>query len=100
MYDQIVYKATCNHAVQHTQCIEHQSYNKYFKKSITNQNVCYEIYVPTCCNIIQILVFIHLQNMHEDFCGGKRHPGLCPEMDPYDGELLLSYLLDVRFRGN
>ena len=37
--------------------------------------------------------------MHEDYCGGKDNPGLCEELDPYDGELLRSYMLDVRFRG-
>ncbi len=41
-----------------------------------------------------------LQNMHEDYCGGEDHPGLCEEMDPYNGELLRQYLLDVKFRGN
>ncbi len=38
--------------------------------------------------------------MHEDYCGGDDHPGLCEEMDPYNGELLRQYLLDVKFRGN
>ena len=37
--------------------------------------------------------------MHDDKCGGESNPGLCPEMDPYDGELLRSYLLNVEFKG-
>lgn len=37
--------------------------------------------------------------MHEDYCGGEDNPGLCDEMDPYNGELLREYLLNVRFRG-
>ncbi len=37
--------------------------------------------------------------MHEDFCGGESNPGLCDEMDPYDGELLRQYLLNVKFTG-
>ena len=35
--------------------------------------------------------------MHRDLCDGKS--GMCPEMDPVDGELLKKYLLDVRFTG-
>ena len=35
--------------------------------------------------------------MHWDYCDGV--PGLCDEMDPYNGELLREYLLNVRFKG-
>ena len=37
--------------------------------------------------------------MHEDYCGGIRHPGLCAAMDPYDGRELLKYLLRANFTG-
>ena len=37
--------------------------------------------------------------MHHDKCGGKNHPGICESMDPYDGELLREYLLNVNFTG-
>ncbi len=37
--------------------------------------------------------------MHRDFCGGDSNPGLCDEMDPYDGQLLREYLLRVKFTG-
>ncbi|ELT99213.1 hypothetical protein CAPTEDRAFT_202413 [Capitella teleta] len=42
---------------------------------------------------------VALRNMHFDFCGGESNPGLCPEMDPYDGQLLRDYLLKVNFTG-
>ena len=35
--------------------------------------------------------------MHADKCGST--PGLCAEMDPYDGKALRSYLLNVNFTG-
>ena len=45
---------------------------------------------------ISISIF---EDMHHDVCGGMTHPGLCPEMDPYDGELMRQYLLKVKFKG-
>ena len=38
-----------------------------------------------------------LKNLHSDLCGGK--PGLCSQMKPIDGAVLLSYLKNVTFRG-
>ena len=37
------------------------------------------------------------QGMHADKCGGI--PGVCDEMDPYDGELLRNYLRNSSFAG-
>ena len=39
------------------------------------------------------------QDMHKDVCGGASNPGICADMDPYDGELLRSYMLDTHFQG-
>ena len=37
--------------------------------------------------------------MHEYYCGGWSNPGLCSEMDPYNGIELRDYLLHVNFTG-
>jgi metabotropic glutamate receptor 4 len=45
-----------------------------------------------------VLAFGHaLREMHAKLCGQK--PGLCPEMNPIDGTLLLKYLKNVHFTG-
>ena len=36
--------------------------------------------------------------MHADVCGAN-NPGVCDGMDPYNGELLREYLLNVNFTG-
>ena len=46
----------------------------------------------------RVMAFAHaFRLMHMDLCGGK--PGLCPEMQPIDGALLLRYLRKVKFVG-
>nr|XP_042903687.1 metabotropic glutamate receptor-like [Parasteatoda tepidariorum] len=45
-----------------------------------------------------VLAFAYaLKNLHADFCEGR--PGLCPNMNPIDGAVLLSYLKNVKFQG-
>ncbi|XP_068633484.1 metabotropic glutamate receptor 2-like [Battus philenor] len=45
-----------------------------------------------------VYAFVHaIRDMHRDLCGGK--PGLCAEMRPISGPLLLRYLRQVRFVG-
>jgi hypothetical protein len=36
--------------------------------------------------------------MHTDLCG-PTYRGLCPSMDPVDGEALKNYLMHVNFTG-
>ncbi len=47
------YTATCNHAVLHIQCIEHQSYNKIYqkqqKKTNKKNNNCFNFFL-ICVN--------------------------------------------------
>ncbi|GAV00342.1 hypothetical protein RvY_11206-2 [Ramazzottius varieornatus] len=45
-----------------------------------------------------VMAFVHaLILMHQDKCGGK--PGICEDMNPNDGPLLLRYLRRVKFTG-
>ncbi|CAH2080290.1 unnamed protein product, partial [Iphiclides podalirius] len=45
-----------------------------------------------------VFAFVHaIRDMHKDMCGGKA--GLCPEMRPINGPLLLRYLRQVSFIG-
>ncbi|CAK1579829.1 unnamed protein product [Parnassius mnemosyne] len=45
-----------------------------------------------------VFAFVYaIRDMHRDLCGGK--PGLCQEMRPISGPLLLRYLRQVRFTG-
>ncbi|KAF8790267.1 Metabotropic glutamate receptor like protein [Argiope bruennichi] len=45
-----------------------------------------------------VLTFAYaIRAMHRDLCGGTS--GLCPEMDPPDGQVLLSYMKSVSFKG-
>ena len=48
------------------------------------------------CKLFDTLI---VQDMHRDRCGGEKNPGICPEMKPYDGELMRYYLLKVEFKG-
>ncbi|XP_060068565.1 metabotropic glutamate receptor 6-like [Ylistrum balloti] len=45
-----------------------------------------------------VLAFAHaFKDMHQVLCEGK--PGLCPNMDPVEGEILKRFLLNVSFTG-
>ena len=64
-------------------------------KTYSAQKLLHNLF-EACRDELEILIH---QNMHEDLCGGASNPGLCNEMDPYDGQLLHSYLLNSRFTG-
>jgi len=48
-------------------------------------------------HVAKYVILFLLRDMHRDLCHGKS--GLCDEMKPTNGTMLLQYLRNVNFKG-
>ncbi|XP_011697451.1 PREDICTED: uncharacterized protein LOC105455658 isoform X1 [Wasmannia auropunctata] len=66
------------------------------KERLTKQNTAFEDQLQFVSDAV--MAFAHaFRDMHHDLCHGKA--GLCDEMKPTNGTLLLQYLRNVNFKG-